>query len=427
MQTATALSPTPPQPRGNTWLALPVYLMCAAVPISMAATSIAKVLIVLAALVALLAAWRGQRTTLPQPLGVAVPWVMAFMAALAFAAWHTDSRWELALTDFAKYGKLLLIPMVLVLLPTPQQCRTALWVLIASQTLVVVSSLALGVGVVPPWVTPRTERFDTLYGGGSVFTIYLDQGLMTAVFAGMCLHLRSRLSRTTRSWDWVSTALVTLAVLAFLNVLVVLPGRTAHIAMLAVASWALWSLLPKSKRWGLLAIPLVVLILAKTPTEFASRMGTAVSESQDFKTKGDATTSSGIRLNFWRHSISAIQERPLAGYGLASWSRAFLQHAGPGATLGGNERSNPHNEYLQMGVQLGVGGIVLLVGLMLALVRDAWRFAPPERHALISAVIVFAVACGFNSSLYDALIGDYFCLVLGLLLALGLRSHTSSI
>jgi O-antigen ligase len=35
---------------------------------------------------------------------------------------------------------------------------------------------------------------------------------------------------------------------------------------------------------------------------------------------------------------------------------------------------------------------------------------------------IFAVVCLFNSTLFDALIGDYFCFQLGLLLALGVFS-----
>jgi hypothetical protein len=41
------------------------------------------------------------------------------------------------------------------------------------------------------------------------------------------------------------------------------------------------------------------------------------------------------------------------------------------------------------------------------------------KRALQTCVAGLAVACLFNSSLYDALIGDFFCVTLGLLLALG--------
>jgi O-antigen ligase len=37
-------------------------------------------------------------------------------------------------------------------------------------------------------------------------------------------------------------------------------------------------------------------------------------------------------------------------------------------------------------------------------------------------LLALVIACLFNSSLYDAYIGDFFCLALGLLLAYGARS-----
>jgi O-antigen ligase len=74
------------------------------------------------------------------------------------------------------------------------------------------------------------------------------------------------------------------------------------------------------------------------------------------------------------------------------------------------------------GVQLGVGGIVLLLGFLLLVVRDASGFRPEVRHATHTIVAMLAVVCLFNSTLFDALIGDYFCVMIGLLLALGLSA-----
>jgi len=44
----------------------------------------------------------------------------------------------------------------------------------------------------------------------------------------------------------------------------------------------------------------------------------------------------------------------------------------------------------------------------------------PHARALQSTLVALAVACLFNSTLYDGLIGDFFCVLIGLLLALGL-------
>jgi hypothetical protein len=72
-------------------------------------------------------------------------------------------------------------------------------------------------------------------------------------------------------------------------------------------------------------------------------------------------------------------------------------------------------------VEFGLGGLfVHLLGLVF-LARDARKFEPSVRHALWSVLTACAVSCMFNSSLYDDLIGDFFCLTLGLLCSLGLH------
>lgn len=72
------------------------------------------------------------------------------------------------------------------------------------------------------------------------------------------------------------------------------------------------------------------------------------------------------------------------------------------------------------GVQAGLLGMALMLGLLALLMRDSWRFAPATRHATHSIIAVLAVACLFNSALFDALIGNFFCILLGIFLALGL-------
>ena len=74
------------------------------------------------------------------------------------------------------------------------------------------------------------------------------------------------------------------------------------------------------------------------------------------------------------------------------------------------------------GVQLGLGGIALLVAFFALLARDAAPFRKDVRHAAHSMIAILAMVCFFNASIFDALIGDYFCVLIGLLLVLG--THT---
>ena len=144
-------------------------------------------------------------------------------------------------------------------------------------------------------------------------------------------------------------------------------------------------------------------------------------EVQTYSTQQKSDTSSGIRLELWRRAIVMIVDHPLAGLGVGSWSTAYnrveLEKNPAQKLINGN--GNPHQEYLQWGVQLGLPGIALLLGLFAAVFHDTRQLEPDVARAAQSTLVALMVACLFNSSLYDALIGDFFCVILGLLLALG--------
>ncbi len=134
---------------------------------------------------------------------------------------------------------------------------------------------------------------------------------------------------------------------------------------------------------------------------------------------------SGERLNFWRRSVQAIAERPLTGFGVGSFNREYNRlDAGRGNPQTFVVR-NPHQEWLLWGVEAGIGGLLLFSWLMWSMFRDARHGDPRCARATVSVLAALAVACMLNSTLFDAAIGDFFCVTIGLLLALGLRSTTT--
>jgi O-antigen ligase len=87
----------------------------------------------------------------------------------------------------------------------------------------------------------------------------------------------------------------------------------------------------------------------------------------------------------------------------------------------GNNASNPHQEYLLWSVELGVGGLLLFVAALVCVARDALRFPRPVKRATLAVLCAITIACLFNSALYDDLMGDFLCISLGLLMAMGTR------
>ena len=77
---------------------------------------------------------------------------------------------------------------------------------------------------------------------------------------------------------------------------------------------------------------------------------------------------------------------------------------------------NPHNEYLLIGVQTGLVGLVLLLHLFWQHWRLAPRLATPlETHLARGLLLTIAVGCLFNSLLLDHTEGLLFAWMTGLL------------
>ena len=393
----------------------PAYLVAAMLPFSLAATNLFKLLMVLFALVALGIAF-SKREPLPQFSGLRTPlMVAAMLAAVALTLLYTSAPIGDALHDLNKYSKLLLIPLVLVLLRSRREALLALGCYVGAETFVVVTSYLLSMGWEVPWVfKPLGVRQSV----GTVYSSYLDQSMMTAGLATLAWHLRRDFPGR-----YGTRIAIGVVVLAVVNVLLLLPGRSAQVAFLVVLALTLFWETPARGRLAALLIPLLLVaaVMAMSP-HFRGRVTMVAGESIAYLNGDRAPTSSGTRLDLWQRSLEAIEEKPLLGHGVGSWSGVYGRLERSEANPMFSNARNPHQEYLLWGVQLGLGGIALLLAFELMLLRDAAPFRADVRHATWSLVAIFAVVCLFNSALFDALIGDYFCFLFGVLLVLGIHT-----
>ena len=394
--------------------------MAAAVALPVALISIAKILLFLGG-AAILVLQKNEDSALSNLPRLKRTSIVISVALLAFAislAWTTAPMPE-ALNALGKYGKLLMIPLIVGLLRSRREALSALGVFAVAQIFLLLSSWMLFFGLPVPWATSQTAV--TRY---AAFSSYLDQGLMSAVLAGLCWYLRSFLP--SRFWQPLAIAVM---LLALGNVFFIFNGRTGHLAAIAILSLAVMWQLPPKARLTVVLLPFVLLLaVSAVSPKVQSRLRLAAQEVQVFSFQRGANltsdiSSTGIRLHLWHRAVQSIAESPLAGSGVGSWTSEFdrleVAHATKPQKVG--ELGNPHQEYLQWGVQLGLPGMMLLAALLLSLVRDSITMEGKAAHAVQSVLAALAVACMFNSVIFDALIGDFFCVTLGLLLALGLH------
>lgn len=404
-------------PRINLRLLL-VCIMATAVALPIALIGLAKILLLLALLAALFT--NGQRL-IREIWGAAgtARATLVLMLVLALSLSWSEATWPGAFSAWAKHGKLLLIPVILGMLRSRQEALLALACFGAGQLFLLTSTWLLYAGAPLPWAISREHASQASH---AVFSSYLDQSIMTSIAAAIAWHLREHIPGRHGKAIAITTILA-----AFACVFLIFKGRTGHVVAVAMISLALFWELPKRFRWAIVLItPLLLLALFIGSSKVRERLEESRIDILAFDQKNDASTSTGIRLNLWQRSLQAMAERPWIGYGVGSWEmqynrmqKKFLPEHQP-------IKGNPHQEYLLWGVELGILGIALILGFMASIYRDAIGMPVPYRRTLLSVLLGLALACLFNCSLYDALIGDFFCLTLGLLLALGLRPDTNT-
>ena len=342
--------------------------------------------------------------------------VLLILAAFAVSIlWTTGTQAE-ALGSLVKYGKLLIIPVVVLLLRNRTEAIVALAFFMAVQLFLVVSSWMLFASLPVPWAIARTALSHSV-----VFSSYLDEGLMAAVFAGLCWHLRGLVPGRFGSYCAIGVALLALG-----NVFFVSQGRSGHVVAISLLTLAILWELPRKYRLGIVLVPFLLLVsLYAVSPKVQNRVEAVKNEVRAFSfDKGaDVVTgsSSGIRLHFWHLAVQSIVEKPVLGSGAGSWSSEFnrLEPLHNPEHQDIQPMGNPHQEFLLWGVQLGVPGVLLLAGLMISILKDTLAMDQMAARAAQSVLLALAIACLFNATLYDALIGDFFCAALGFLLALG--------
>ncbi len=399
-----------------------VFFVAASVGLAMAWVSIAKFALFISVLLMLI--WQFlKRPNFNSDETQEIPKNTARAVAVCLLAFSLSLFWTTAdssesLGALGKYGKLLTLLLLPMLLRSKQEVVQAVTVFVVFQAFLAISSWLLFFGVPIPWASSKRAVAEF-----SVYSTYLDQSIMSAVTAALCWHLRNM--APTR---YGKQAAVAIALICISNVLFALIGRTGHIVAIVILSLAIMWELPRRYRWLLLVLPAILLIAAYTLSPKVQMRVTQVqTEVQAFSFKKgqsvDTGTSTGIRLHFWHRAAQSMAQSPWLGSGVGSWSNEYNRlekQLSPGGMLLG-ERSNPHQEYLLWGVQLGALGVLLFTGLLLSILRDCWQAEVQARRAGVSVLTALAVSSLFNSTIYDALIGDFFCVALGLMLALSVH------
>ena len=189
---------------------------------------------------------------------------------------------------------------------------------------------------------------------------YIDQSQEFALCAVALAYPIVMLLRQKRYW--FAGLLIALALSFFVNMAFVVVSRTALVTVpIMFGVFALLHLGWRSV--AIISAPLIVCaVLAwQASPQLRKTADTFASDYTRYVEKGEPT-SLGLRLEFWRKSLGFFAEAPVMGHGTGSTRGLFERVATPGVQYQASAEviGNPHNQTLNVAVQWGVIGIVVL-------------------------------------------------------------------
>ena len=387
-----------------------LYFVALSASLGTAVSAIGRLLLYLAALVYLLGRVSGRART----SGLGLPSALSWAVLLAVAYMALSALWSVvgpvdALLSWSRHARLLTILIMLCLITSLAEARAVLRVFVWGQLFVVVSAWMLVFKLPVPWATGAGQ------GSYAVYSSYLEQGISQAVLVALLWFQRDQVFGPRGRWLALACALAT-AVLT----IGVMRGRTGHLVLLGLLGLALFHQVPRRLRWATWLAPLLLAVLAfQLPTAFRVNMAGVADQVAQYRQGSMQDTSAGTRFEFWGASARAIAEQPLFGHGAGSWNQNYLRLKGPQASPLNDTVSDPHQLFLLWAVEGGVLGMALLCATLIALWRYGRGLAAADCQTLQAMVLALVTSSLFNSMIYGIGLGDFFCIGLGILAALG--------
>ena len=355
--------------------------------------------IILSGLLGLFWLFSAQFMVLPATLkkNPVAAWSLLLFLWFILGSSYTSAMPSDAFSMIMKYRELIFIPVLFSFLST-ERYRSWVWkaFVIASVFTLLVSYL-MDIGIL-----------DFREQGGASFKSRITHSIFISFFAFFSAHKAYDGQRYAKLY-WV------LFILCVYNLFFIVEGRTGQ--LIVVLLILLFGVQRFTKKYFLLTVLVMAILLALflTFSDKASRITEGVANTQAYLQPVPEQTESsmGLRYTFWKYSLKLIAEKPFLGHGTGSFAKEYERTAQ-------NEHltaKNPHNEFLMIGVQLGLLGLSIYFGFLASQYYYAKKLPNKEKWLAQGVLLSLMVTSLFNTPLMDHTEGHWFASMIALCFA----------
>ncbi len=309
---------------------------------------------------------------------------------------YTPVNMAEGLDNLKKYRELLFIPVILSLFYNkPKEATFCLNCFAGGLITLLFLSYIISFGFLPS-LQSRT---------GDSHIYHITHSFFMAILAFWSIHKFSLKTGVKYLW-------LTIFLLASINIVFITPGRTGMMIYVILSVVYLFQRLPLLKfTFAIAATCILFGIIYVTSDNINIRLNTAVQEIQHYH-PGKERSSMGMRLDWYQNSLDLIKQKPLIGHGTGSFSYVQNQliHGTPTAPT-----DNPHNEYLFIGVQLGLSGLFLFFAMFFLQFSNSLKLSEFNRYMAQGVIVSMMAGCLMNSFLFDSMEGHFYAFIITLL------------
>ncbi len=334
---------------------------------------------------------------------------VALLTLYAVGISYSSATGQAAFAFGAKYHKLLFIPMIASAIQSEKIRNLAMKTFLAASLIILALSYLKWLGV------PIHA-----YHGGDQGNVIFKGRIAHNIFMSFAMYLM--LGNYIKSKGDIKFVWAILSMLAALNILFLVNGRTGQITMFALIIWFTW------ENWGIKSLKYWVMVILIGLSAFLIKpdlLHSRLAGTGQEMTQG-TNSSAGQRVEMYKNTLILIQQHPIFGGGTGSLEHDYkpLAESQHSAMV---KVTNPHNQYLLTTQELGIVGLLCLLWMWFTHWRVSSKLSNDEYgRALRGLVITIAVGSLFNSLILDASEGQFYCVLAGVLLSAYRPTKTSA-
>jgi O-antigen ligase len=335
-----------------------------------------------------------------QPLALGA---LAVLAVVALGMLWAEVPWRTRWDAWWSWRKLLTIPILLALFGDIEWKRrfAGAFTLVCGAGAAAV--LAVHFGGVPG--VPPEDADDLLRNHGT-------QGMAFAVTVLCAIWLGLHSSGRWRAL-WLA-----IGALAAVAALIATSGRSGHLALLIVVGvFALGMLTVPRHRVAVAGFALTVVAGAALAPNVRDRLAVAVDEFRTAQAGQGALSSFGMRAVMYENSLRVLAKQPWIGVGTGGFGAAYASEIeGRYTDWRATPTADPHNQYLFFAAELGVLGLLVFLGYILATLLDRGD-GSSARWVAVATLLAWCATSLFSSHFKTFAEGHLLAMFLGAMLA----------